>query len=883
MEQRKRLCAILAISFAAFSCPPARAQFGGGAGTASDPYLISTAEHLKAMRTQPGKPGNPVHYRIQEDIDLEGVAMVPQGTPNRPLVVVIDGNGKTISHLKIASYLGDNVGLLGYADAEVRDLTLADVEIDVPQSKTVGPLAGRLGGKVERCFVRGGSVTGKDQVGGLIGDGAGLIYQCSTSCSVSGQKDVGGLLGLYRGDSGVSQCFSTSNVSGNGAVGGLIGCNEGPVRDCYATGAVQGNNAVGGLAGMTGLICNCYAANRVQGKSHYGGLTGGDAVCCSSFWDAQVSGPTLAPGGAGKTTDELRRGATFLGWGRGSAWTIDEGKDYPRLAWEKQPGTPLETRAFPESQGQGTAENPYLIRTVEELNAIGDFAAEWDRHYRLEADLDMAGLKDKFRIIGREEAAFTGVFDGNDHSISNFTYPFQENCVGLFGCTNQAIIRRLTLVNPRLEQGGSLYVLVAPLIGQQVEGTVEDCTVEGGAASARQRVAGLVGACYGGTIRRCSSTCEVSGWRDGRDIGGLLGLGSRCNIDNCYAGGKVHGYENVGGLIGRMEQGNMSHCLATGAVSTATNAGGLVGLAKKTLAFACFWDILTTGRTSSAVGTGLTTVELRKAATFIDAGWDFVGEHKNGSADTWSIDEGKDYPRFTPEPPVPPVPPEPPVPPVPPEPPTPPVPPKYAWADDFEDGESLPLWQAYEPTPEVARMQETHGRLEFQVPAAPEAKVSAAFLSSGWTLDCSQDFNVKVDFHFTAVDIGEAWVSIGVTPDAAVPVLRRMEWAAGCLDGEPVHRGDRADGLGFAIWWTARGCDNGTLYLSYDAAGDELYLSYNGYGPANAFRTVPGLLKGFWAGRPMHITLGGGSEVMALTGKEAWLDNFSVDTGSVIP
>jgi hypothetical protein len=867
MERKRQLCAIVAVCITAISCSLTRGQFGGGTGTASDPYLISTAEHLKAMRTKPGKPGNPVYYRIQTDIDLAGVPMVPQGTPNMPLVVVIDGNGKTISNLRIASYLGDNVGLLGYAQAEIRDLTLADVEINVPQSTTVGPLAGTLaGGRIERCFVNGGAVTGKDEVGGLIGHASGLIHQCSTSCSVSGQDSVAGLLGLYRGGSGVSQCCSTSAVSGDAIVGGLVGRNQGLLRDCYATGAVQGRTSVGGLAGSGGLICNCYAAGRVQGTSFVGGLSGGVAVCCSSFWDAQAGGPTTQSCGVAKTTEELRLGATFLGWGRGVAWTIDEGRDYPRLAWESMPGTPLETRAFPESQGQGTAQEPYLIRTAEELNAIGNFAAEWDRHYRLDADIDLAGFNEKFRIIGRYEAAFTGVFDGNDHSISNFEYPFQEGPVGVFGYTNQATIRRLTLVNPRLEQGrSSRFRRVGPLIGQQVEGTVEDCRVEGGSVSAGHTVGGLVGVCYAGVVRKCYSTCSVRGWTDAEDIGGLLGRGERCNVNNCYAQGTVRGNKSLGGLIGRMEQGTVSHCYAAGAVSSGTDVGGLVGLAKKTLASACFWDILTTGRLASAAGTGLLTVELRKAATFINAGWDFVGEHKNGTADTWSIDEGKDYPRFTPEPEEPPAPPE------------------YAWADDFEDGDPVPLWQVYEPAPGLARMRETNGRLELLVPTAPEERVSAAFLSTGWALDCSQDFNVKVDFHFMALDAGEAWVSIGVTPDAETPIRRRMEWAAGCLDNEPVHTGNRADGLGFATWWSARGCDNGTLYLSYDAAGDELYLSYTGYGPANAFRTVPGLLKGYWAGRPVFIVLGGGSEGIALTGDEACLDNFSVDAGVVIP
>ena len=59
-----------------------------------------------------------------------------------------------------------------------------------------------------------------------------------------------------------------------------------------------------------------------------------------------------------------------------------------------------------------------------------------------------------------------------------------------------------------------------------------------------------------------------------------------------------------------------------------------------------FWDIQTSGRTWSAGGTGETTAEMQTARTFMDAGWDFVGETTNGAEDIWKIDEGKDYPRL---------------------------------------------------------------------------------------------------------------------------------------------------------------------------------------------------------------------------------------------
>jgi hypothetical protein len=58
----------------------------------------------------------------------------------------------------------------------------------------------------------------------------------------------------------------------------------------------------------------------------------------------------------------------------------------------------------------------------------------------------------------------------------------------------------------------------------------------------------------------------------------------------------------------------------------------------------CFWDMRTSGE--SAGGTALPLGQMRTAAPFLNADWDFVGETKNGSADIWWIDEGEDFPRL---------------------------------------------------------------------------------------------------------------------------------------------------------------------------------------------------------------------------------------------
>ena len=70
--------------------------------------------------------------------------------------------------------------------------------------------------------------------------------------------------------------------------------------------------------------------------------------------------------------------------------------------------------------------------------------------------------------------------------------------------------------------------------------------------------------------------------------------------------------------------------------------------------------------------------------------------------------------------------------------------------------------------------------------------------------------------------------------------------------------------------------------MSYNPSTDELYFSSTGYGKPNAWRTVPGLLQGRWAGGPVYVILSGGSEGMDLSSGDAWLDNFTIDTGVVL-
>ena len=74
--------------------------------------------------------------------------------------------------------------------------------------------------------------------------------------------------------------------------------------------------------------------------------------------------------------------------------------------------------------------------------------------------------------------------------------------------------------------------------------------------------------------------------------------------------------------------------------------GGLVGgTSNWGSASNSFWDIYSSGQSSSATGTGKTTVEMKIAGTFVNAGWDFELETGNGSNNYWDMNQdGTNYP-----------------------------------------------------------------------------------------------------------------------------------------------------------------------------------------------------------------------------------------------
>jgi hypothetical protein len=270
------------------------------------------------------------------------------------------------------------------------------------------------------------------------------------------------------------------------------------------------------------------------------------------------------------------------------------------------------------------------------MQAIGADPCDWGSHFKLMADIDLSSYTGtSFNIIGYGESwhpydpnnkAFTGVFDGNGHTISNFTYDSNDrDCIGLFGYVGmpyevKATIKDLGLINPNVN--ARTADCVGSLVGWLSNGSIRGCFVQGGSVSG-------------------------TGW----DTGGLVGYNDENLIINCYSTASVSGNHCVGGLVGENdwdESPRIRNCYSTASVTgTGLWVGGLVGASMDGGVSVSFWDVNTSGQTTSDGGTGKTTAQMQTKSTFTDAGWDFVGETFNGTEDIWDICEGTNYPKLS--------------------------------------------------------------------------------------------------------------------------------------------------------------------------------------------------------------------------------------------
>ena len=91
--------------------------------------------------------------------------------------------------------------------------------------------------------------------------------------------------------------------------------------------------------------------------------------------------------------------------------------------------------------------------------------------------------------------------------------------------------------------------------------------------------------------------------------------------------------------------GEIANCYSIGRVEGTARVGGLAGHNNGEIADS-FWDVQTSGLTTSDGGNGKTTAQMQSARTFLEAGWDLIDEDANGTENIWRVCEAASYPRL---------------------------------------------------------------------------------------------------------------------------------------------------------------------------------------------------------------------------------------------
>lgn len=205
----------------------------------------------------------------------------------------------------------------------------------------------------------------------------GSITNCSTTSSVSGPWAAGFCDTNQIDQSGnqyaygvISGCSSTGSVTATlKTAAGFCQTNEGLMEKCFATGSVIGYEYAIGFCGSNpgeinnsysqsdivsqtddaygfyldnypylndyretpgGVVKNCYWAGTMSaGQSSFGIAEYNDGSVTSCYWDKGLSGVSASASGTGKTTQDMKRRLTFVGWDFGTVWFINEGMAYP--------------------------------------------------------------------------------------------------------------------------------------------------------------------------------------------------------------------------------------------------------------------------------------------------------------------------------------------------------------------------------------------------------------------------------------------------------------------------------------------------------------------------------------------------------------------------
>ncbi|MBQ8731339.1 MAG: bacterial Ig-like domain-containing protein [Oscillospiraceae bacterium] len=288
--------------------------------------------------------------------------------------------------------------------------------------------------------------------------------------------------------------------------------------------------------------------------------------------------------------------------------------------------------------GSGTAVDPYLIETKEQLNNVRN---NLGAHYKLVADIffekeDFANDGNFYNnghgfvpIGDSSDNAFTGTFDGNGFIIYNiYISNIDTDCAGLFG-RSDGTIKNLGMVYSDIRETHSSTCYAGGIVACN-HGAITNCYNTGKVMAycsngylAISYVGGIAGINYG-AIENCYNTGDIradagSYYRATVEVGGICGY-NVLDVANCYNTGYVTGAAAI----------HPADHISSADTRKTTYAGGICGYNSRRLVNCYYLNNIQTGVGSDTDNTTKCTEEkLKLQSTFL--GFDFEN--------VWEFDE----------------------------------------------------------------------------------------------------------------------------------------------------------------------------------------------------------------------------------------------------
>ena len=287
-------------------------------------YEICNIQQLQAISTftvtfaTPDQPSTFMsrNYQLAQNIDASNfLDFMPIGNcgPENDCLTsgdahgfsgIFDGQGYVIQQLVANRPNLNGVGIFGVLAQSGLIINVNVEDALITGRDNVGGLVGANFGTIYKSNTQDVTITATQKAGGLVGGNDGLIALSSANGIVGGERGLGGLVGTMTG--AVYYSHANTNVSGKRGIGGLVGLSTyGYVLSSYAMGSIFGLNNTGGLVGISTQtqIRNSYARAKVTASGESaGGLVGFHSlgVIKNSYSQSATSGNGLTGGLVGR-------------------------------------------------------------------------------------------------------------------------------------------------------------------------------------------------------------------------------------------------------------------------------------------------------------------------------------------------------------------------------------------------------------------------------------------------------------------------------------------------------------------------------------------------------------------------------------------------------